>query len=794
MNKFTISRLYLQNFKSIDEATVEFDGKNLNVLDGPNGFGKTTIYDAIQLLLTGSIRRVESNKIVFGNKGFEDHLFSKDQSKSTEITIEFSNIYDDTTVVLQRIMLPPDRISRSQKKPQIFEHYTLYKLSNFDDKSEKQRLSNNELDQIFGMKDMIEKFNLYQYIEQEESTYLFKKTDKARMNLISKLFNIEEEIAQKDYLEKVKSKLHSQKTILKKNLENIENNNKKEDFETITKGDIVTSEELKYKPLISAEKILNVPWDKRDISPIDSNVREVYMSEMDTIQLMESNKNDFKNELFNEQIDNVIKAENKLTALIVFGYFHDKFEEFKSRYDRQRKLNTILTRLREKDFMNKSIDWSFVFQYIDLPFNQTYIEQNIELINSYSKSADHISSLVSKMIETRDKLENQYKSYKDSSPQETIECPLCGDPKNSIEELNSEIKQRTELLKESLDADSKKYENMFINFYDNYIKEIAEQIEEWLMLNQIDSKFFNQLLEYKNVISDVDKGKKWFAKNNIQIENFINHKEEYINDIDDKVKALISELLKRKIVVSEECKDNITRFKRIFSDHLENDWNLLDQITSEAIKEKKEYIDLQYFIKTSNNFKESKKIESKIEKIDNTITIINSMLSKYKSKINSHRAKMLNDIEIPFYIYCGKIIQSHQRGTGVFIKEEKELSSTGVMEISSLSFIPPVDTDHDIVHSFSSGQLSSTVIAFTLALNKVYGNSGIMTLLIDDPIQTMDEMNMASFVELLRNDFNDRQLVISTHEDNVSLYIRYKFLKYRLSVGNINVKKNLYSK
>ena len=56
----------------------------------------------------------------------------------------------------------------------------------------------------------------------------------------------------------------------------------------------------------------------------------------------------------------------------------------------------------------------------------------------------------------------------------------------------------------------------------------------------------------------------------------------------------------------------------------------------------------------------------------------------------------------------------------------------------------------------------------------------------------MDEMNMASFVELLRNEFTDRQIILSTHENNISLYFRYKFLKYGLSVGKLNVKQQLY--
>lgn len=180
-------------------------------------------------------------------------------------------------------------------------------------------------------------------------------------------------------------------------------------------------------------------------------------------------------------------------------------------------------------------------------------------------------------------------------------------------------------------------------------------------------------------------------------------------------------------------------------------------------------------------------------KLIETLETLGRIITTYNEKINNHRGKMISDIEIPFYIYSGKIIQNHQRGIGVFIKEDRATNQAGETQLKSINFVPPEKTDHDIGHSFSSGQLSSTVIAFTLALNKVYGNKGLMTLLIDDPIQTMDEMNIASFVELLRNEFTDRQIILSTHEDNISLYIRYKFLKYGLSVGKINVKQQLYA-
>ena len=98
---------------------------------------------------------------------------------------------------------------------------------------------------------------------------------------------------------------------------------------------------------------------------------------------------------------------------------------------------------------------------------------------------------------------------------------------------------------------------------------------------------------------------------------------------------------------------------------------------------------------------------------------------------------------------------------------------------------------HDVLYTLSSGQLSALAIALTLTLNRIYAQDTFRCVLIDDPIQTMDELNVSSFVELLRNDFQSYQFVLSTHEDDFSDYIRYKFEKYRLSNKSI-IMRDLY--
>lgn len=86
----------------------------------------------------------------------------------------------------------------------------------------------------------------------------------------------------------------------------------------------------------------------------------------------------------------------------------------------------------------------------------------------------------------------------------------------------------------------------------------------------------------------------------------------------------------------------------------------------------------------------------------------------------------------------------------------------------------------------SSGQLAALVISFTLALNKRYSTNKL--LFVDDPIQTLDELNIVGLIDVLRNEFHDRQIFISTHEDQMSAYIRYKFLKYGIPSERLNFK------
>lgn len=62
MSKIRIERIKLHNFKGVADLDFSFSDINAIILGGKNGYGKTTIFDAIELVLTGRIDRYKIYK------------------------------------------------------------------------------------------------------------------------------------------------------------------------------------------------------------------------------------------------------------------------------------------------------------------------------------------------------------------------------------------------------------------------------------------------------------------------------------------------------------------------------------------------------------------------------------------------------------------------------------------------------------------------------------------------------------------------------------------------------------
>ena len=95
MGLVKIKKILLYNFKNFRHETVIDFSDNMTFLVGPNGFGKTTIFDAIELGLTGDISRINQNNPVTGeNIKYNKPFFQNDISEPViiKLWLEKSNV------------------------------------------------------------------------------------------------------------------------------------------------------------------------------------------------------------------------------------------------------------------------------------------------------------------------------------------------------------------------------------------------------------------------------------------------------------------------------------------------------------------------------------------------------------------------------------------------------------------------------------------------------------------------------------------------------------------------------
>lgn len=94
MSQFTLCTVKYSNFKHIPyNVQSSFDiasknsGQNITILDGPNGYGKTTLFEAIELVLTGEIRDFKKNLPSVGLENYQ--ILANDPNYPMQLEIDF---------------------------------------------------------------------------------------------------------------------------------------------------------------------------------------------------------------------------------------------------------------------------------------------------------------------------------------------------------------------------------------------------------------------------------------------------------------------------------------------------------------------------------------------------------------------------------------------------------------------------------------------------------------------------------------------------------------------------------
>ena len=84
------------------------------------------------------------------------------------------------------------------------------------------------------------------------------------------------------------------------------------------------------------------------------------------------------------------------------------------------------------------------------------------------------------------------------------------------------------------------------------------------------------------------------------------------------------------------------------------------------------------------------------------------------------------------------------------------------------------DVTADPLLVFSSSQANVAALSYFLALGWAAGDGGLPFLMLDDPLQSMDDVNALGFADLCRHVRRQRQLIVSTHDRRLAALLARK--------------------
>lgn len=791
-----LGKLRLENFKSFKSTyQVDFTNAGLFIFDGPNGFGKTTIFDAIEVCFTGKIGRVESTD----TKQKNSHLFKYYPDKPTTIFLELKE-EEKTKAVIYAFV--GSNTSKEENKPNNC-NVEIKILSSWPESfSEGAFLDINteiSLSELTGNAELNKTFDLFNYVQQEETCHFLKNKESKRHDKINYLFGTNRQNDEKEHLNVIKRKLTKKLKTVEEEITALEVRRKA--FELDIDSELSSSDsqgELTCSGLLASLQSFsgsNVELLERFELSIDDLIWVINNNE-------EYNKLEF-NFLLNLMLEN---RQQELKDLIMVGHFssyshlkknekHSRWLELLSRkIEHHRKLISLLPGI------DSSLPVSVMDQFIKS--NSKIAQSFATKINQYHLSHKEIGGfqeIIKKLAVSRQELRRGFESHIKDKHDIDIPCPFCGDIKNSVDELWEQYEKQTELfeslksgklseleviekeLNQSFIAQCIQRSQNFINKYERYLSYAVALSEQFITQD----RWLSML-----------KTKRWLEENKISYTGLIRTSRlETIGDLlPEKLGKLCSLLRNATLPLTTDV--NVTQIKASFKLHnisyksskLINPQG--DELNLIALEQDKKYLQALDLKLNSNKLNEIKLKLGRLDKVQGELKskeqLVRSTYNKFNTNIKDYEKLVAKQIAIPFYIYSSKILQTRPDGNGAFIK-----SADTTRENGYIRFVSNLYDDHDAWNTMSSGQLSGLVISFMLAMNKVYPTK-LKSLLIDDPVQTMDEINLASFVQLLRKEFADKQLIISTHERKSANFFAYKY-QHQTNVEVFNMKQERLS-
>lgn len=715
MKNVKYKKIGMENFQCYKDLMVlDIIDSSLILICGPNGVGKSTLFDAIPFTHYGQTSKGLSGKDVTNERiGKNVHTF-----------VEFS-INDD-----------------NYKQDRYYSHFEYGNTSLLYKNNELIKKGSNEvreeIEKLLLPKNLF--LNTILFSQQKSKSFFSNLSDSDQKEIFRKILQTEEfEIYQKetsrqlslipDKIQKIESEINLN---LKMNEEYIRQNInlvlKKNKFE---ENRDIQIEEIK-------DNINNLEYKNICLS---SEIKDI-----DSIELYKKLEN----------INNLI-----LTMTSTVELHKKQFEDIK--------LN-ILNEIKQKELEFKNIIDNKKFELINETNNNKNIlsnefnnyEKNIkDKINEYGNELSLISLRIKNNNDNIIKEDNKKNEY-EKSLNNNKSCPLCKRlliDKESINNLKKEITilhSNIEKLKKDIINDKNSYNTSNKNKIN-----LEKELENKKLLNNKKIKEFDN--DLKNEIKKIDD-----SYNNALLK-LKRLKDEKIN--------IETSILKEKLIVFEESiskqqenkieyENKLNKFDKI-SKEIENNKNNLKNLNFQLNEKQNEKFDFDDYDNNINRIKENKDKINNYKKLKNDLKDEEEILNFWKSGFSkSGIESMLIDECLPYVnqrlaYYLEKISNGRY---SVRISSLKPLKNSNNSEFRDKINLQTLDnqTLSNSLQKFSSGQERLVDIAIILSLSDFQSkehNINFNILLFDEIFDTLDDDNILYVSKLLRNILNENKSI-----------------------------------
>lgn len=773
-----ISKLKIKNFRGYKDKTIDFLNKPVVLIYASNGVGKTTIIDAIEWCLTGSIGRL---KKAFDMRSSNDN----DRKMNTEGIIKNRDAGSNEAIEVQLWLQDEDRVMhlcRSQKKDELKPSASIVTLNGNEDEAR------TFLDGIIG-----DSFYNYHFCDVQKSFHV----QSTKRSELESFFS--------DFITNYDDRLQIAKNI-EVFAEDVSRYSE-DKVKTKVSQELISNEEGQLKKLQEEVKLIEYPNQ-----PFYSE-EKIDILELSREELL-NQKNDIQNcgyLIAKNSLIKLVKNESLSNKKVVLKSILSFLNENESTMEQAKRLgildnDTVVSSMENKLNQLELISFSretvinvleskeefknAQSEYKAYLTEKASIEEKEAKIKELSLEIDLLSSnnKLLKLLSNLDANKEIIVNYRNNSLRNDgkVKCPICGSELFATveEELilkeadeyikkNGETVKKKEVEKSVLESEIEGLYNNLINigkaFVEKEKKSLVEQLENLKSLQTKLTPFSDMVQKLK------------ITEKDITIQEIDNKKVlSMLTEIDNQLlseegESAESELYQKILTVlgyayiNETVAQTLEKINGIINKEC-----MILSFSYDAFVSKINAIDSILANQEMFNLKDKIKADkAKNEKIDEEIKNLQVLYGTAISRANAIRS-VVEELSKEEYEKVGPALKQFYNK---LIRIDDNDGINIVHENEGISLVD--DKGKNIVNVLSNGQICVFMLAYFFAgINARNEDEKVKVFFIDDLTACMDDVNMLAFMDLLKYQMDSKetmeQLFFVTCDNRISNLLKYK--------------------